>query len=243
LFGLGLSSDNGETLVRREDAPFIVRIRIVNSSIEFGICGGTLIGGKWVLTAAHCLYGIDSENVEIIVGDNLLKIRERGEQVIKTNRIIIHPNFSIDRLEADIALIEMEKSPTFNRLVKPLKVAESTNMPPIGTKCNVYGWGNTQNTVNIFLRKFQEQIITPGNNCKSFQVNEDSFCSGWLEDRGICSGDSGGPFICKSSESDEELLFGIVSRAKVCRSASYPDIYVKAGFYNEWIKDEIKEND
>src|SRR5262245_57521693 len=100
--------------------PFVVSlIHAEADNDEDGIfvgyfCAGSLIGERWVITAAWCMMRenenkqkvtVDPEQVNIYAGSIEFKDGKR----IKVKRVIVHPQFVPDSFDHDIALIELEE--------------------------------------------------------------------------------------------------------------------------------------
>jgi len=55
---------NGE-IYNRDDYPYVVSIQINKPKNMMETCTGTLVKELYVLTAAHCAYGIKKETIEV----------------------------------------------------------------------------------------------------------------------------------------------------------------------------------
>lgn len=68
--------------------PYMVSLRYVGTPANHG-CGGGIINQRWILTAAHCLIGIQDTQVICSVGSNRLT----GGTLYQSSRIVRHPRF------------------------------------------------------------------------------------------------------------------------------------------------------
>ena len=73
------------------------------------LCGGTIISSSWIITAAHCVEGMQPDQVIVSAATNVLYgLNQWGYGL----SIIRHPRYSNYTFENDIALIQV--SPPFN---------------------------------------------------------------------------------------------------------------------------------
>ena len=73
-------------------------------------CSGSIISSKFIMSAAHCMRGVDVSNLELVLGASNLKDPENSKKgVIKRSikGFITHEK-NKDGVDYDIAIIEVE---------------------------------------------------------------------------------------------------------------------------------------
>ncbi|XP_058024114.1 anionic trypsin-like [Ahaetulla prasina] len=231
-----LNEDDDDKIVggftcRRNSVPYQVSL-----NVGYHICGGSLIHDQWVLSAAHCF----QSRLSVKLGAYNIRNPEGDEQIIKAEKVIVHPKYNSWLLDHDIMLIKLEKTAQLSKSVAPITLGYGC--PAVGTYCLVSGWGNTLSEgVNYpdYLQCLHAPIISD-EACKAAypgQITESMVCVGYLEGgKDSCQGDSGGPVAC------DGFLQGIVSWGVGCALPGYPGVYTKVCKYVDWIHDTIAAN-
>lgn len=202
-------------------------------------CGGSIISANLVLTAAHCMFSNTAviRPWTILLIGGILKLDEKSEsrQERGVKNIRLHPNFDLNTLHNDIAVLELLEPFKFTPELRSAVLPRKPLLPNI--VCQVSGWGypsSDNRTVSNDLMYVDIPVLST-EECRELLVNvtdlpEGMFCAGWLDGgKDSCQGDSGGGMICN------DVLVGIVSGGEGCALPRLPGIYTNVVYFKDWI--------
>ncbi|MBC7538481.1 MAG: serine protease [Bacteriovorax sp.] len=219
--------------------------------VNFGNkCSGSIVGTKWILTAAHCE---ESFKKDITAGG--INLMSSNRIKLKLKKYFIHPNYTKAKLgdTNDFALIELVEPVDFEGThLSSIKIAdqafvEAGGQDP-GVIATALGWGRTSTYGHDSwkLRSVEMPIVSNevANSKNSYDgfINDSMLAAG-LDKGGkdTCAGDSGGPLIARDQHSGESVLVGVVSFGKDCGLPHFYGIYSKVSHVYDWIM-ETEEN-
>jgi len=235
-------------------APWMVQLAYYDETAGVGyFCGGTLVAPNKVLTAAHCVAGLDwAKNGAVLAGATDLYDDTNGT-VAGVLRQWNHPRFSATTLQNDIAVLTLDR-PLEQKWMRLAYLNDLAYISP-GATATVYGWGLTSGTgteLSAKLRKADLPIVSDAtcNSAMQSVLGEDDFIEGSMfcagtpasgTDEGTtspCNGDSGGPVIAGNK------IIGIVSwGVEGCTAKGAYPVFTKVGSYTWAAQPRIDDTD
>ena len=231
--------------------PWIVSLR-KTSQINNHFCAGTLIYERFILTAAHCVSNLDSNELAVVTGihnidqtsiDNTYQVASR----------YYHESYNSKLLTNDIAILLLKSNVTFSDKVKlaclPMPLNNDTAEAVVNKNVVVIGWGRRskyQNTLSSTLQQGTMEVINGDPRCLlsklSVQYDQEKiYCAIDISNskHSICKGDSGGPLLYYMNS--RWYLYGISSYAitgegEIVCNNERPSYFTQVPAYLDWIE-------
>ncbi|CAL4069647.1 unnamed protein product [Meganyctiphanes norvegica] len=214
------------------------------------VCGAALIDDQHLLTAAHCIDGIQPYNLKIRLGEwDVASESEFFSHIqVQVSDVYTHKDYYKGNLQNDIAVM---------KLTAPVDFASNPHITPVclpdssddfrGQQCTVTGWGKDAFGSDGKFQKILKEVSVPvvdHHQCqdtlrttrlgRSYSLDQGMLCAGGEEGKDACKGDGGSPLVCKGNDGAYRLS-GLVSWGIGCGDRGIPGVYVNIQHYITWI--------
>ncbi len=218
-------------------------------------CGAVYLGGKFVLTAAHCIGTLADSRFFKGRRVHLGSIKIDGDRnLFEIKNVLVHADYKPRTLQNDIALIQLDRVPTGLRRLRSVGLPRGRARPSGQVPLLLSGWGYNRPATSsnaIFALDGQRQApaqpsllkggvwvqnVSVCRNNRHFRrrgidIYPGQLCVGSPGGVDSCRGDSGGPLV----NARTEVLIGLVSGGAGCGLQGTPSIFTDVGYYRDWI--------
>lgn len=222
-------------------------------------CGCSIISPQYVITAAHCSRASPTDTTLADLEPKIVRAGNNNIQNppfidLKILRIITHPNYQSPSKYNDIALMELEKTIQFNRVIQPACLWTRSDLKESGNRATISGWGaSTEDSL----------VGSPDLKAANVDVLDDALCNrtlsvitnrNWagISNHQVCAGNlTGGPDSCQGDSGiplqvkillpetftyNLYYIYGVASFGKGCTRPKLPGIYTKVSSFLDWIE-------
>ncbi|KAK5647268.1 hypothetical protein RI129_002160 [Pyrocoelia pectoralis] len=234
--------------------PWVVRVIFKNSGngeLKFP-CSGSIITGRVILTAAHCvltktdsykLYGVRvgewSSKTDLDCGQEFCALPHRD---ITISHVIVHPGYDQRTFKDNVALLVLNDRMNYTVTAQPICLPQ--NWAVTSNYGLLVGWGKIAGQQEASpLQQVLQLPIVGLQQCsniygRTLPINENNLCVGGLAGRDACEGFGGSPLV--EEQGGTYFQIGILSfGSDQCGAQGVPSVYTNVRRYVNWIKDNI----
>jgi len=201
---------NAEPVGDQRFAAFYPWAVVVVNPANGGLCGGTLIDARWVLTAAHCTGG----GRHVLVGS-----AERSDaQRIEVERAVRHPEYSLDSLQNDVGLLYLAEAVAAPYAELATEITGRLLLRP-RVSARIIGWGKTETSATPVDRLHEARVYL-----EDYSVTGSRYL--FRASAGPCARDSGSPMVMRTLDG-RWLVVGIATATdgNLCASGGGRSVY------------------
>jgi MYXO-CTERM domain-containing protein len=204
-------------------SPAVVALAVASQNGFIPFCTGTLIAGKTILSAAHCVNSYGTNAAYYAVFGTYVTSPTQYVRIVTQVR---HPAYSSQSLYADIAVMRLETAVTN---VTPMEInTQPLGSAWVGKPIRHSGFGVTAANTNTSGTKRHATY-----NIR--QITETEIESGQSSPlKQTCSGDSGGPGFIILPNTTEEIVAGVVSYGD--QNCNQFGVDTNVAYYASWVK-------
>jgi len=218
------------------------QVGIVNPSGGHPFCGGAIISGKTILTAAHCVEGSSKNDFKVVIGEHDTT-KNDGEEIVDVCNIKMHPNYDSDTVENDFAVLTLCKPLTWTDEVSPVCLPGQSGSSYDSVLTSVTGWGSLSTGGAVSNVLMGVDVNTESNAICNGKYGDgyiaDSMICATAPGKDACQGDSGGPMVTDEGGKFHSII-GVVSWGFDCADPNFPGVYARVTKAKQWIESNME---
>uniref|UniRef100_A0A0C9Q4A2 TRYP_3 protein n=1 Tax=Fopius arisanus TaxID=64838 RepID=A0A0C9Q4A2_9HYME len=211
---------------------FVASVRLDSAHV----CGGSIIGARQILTAAHCV--VDDNN-QVVAADRVsARIGSLNQfasgKIIYAESIAVQPSYTY--ISNDVAVIQLSSAVEESSKISIIPIATSADQAPaVGTAISVAGWGEQSSGAAPYKLQSVAFSVASEEECtKGFPEHDEStFCLAHNLKEGSCLGDAG------NGVAYNNRLVGVASFVVGACGSRYAEVFVNVTHFAEWIQIQL----
>jgi secreted trypsin-like serine protease len=220
-----------------------------------GLCGGSIVGSRYFLTAAHCVLDnppLDASDFLVVLGLTHISNFAVPPPTNGYPVAAVDPNAAFDPItfRNDTAMLKLSQAAPYAPL-RVIRTDEATKWVP-GTNARIIGWGTTSpggvGPISNDLLEADVPIISDSECQVDYPVDLDpdtvdfdpnTMVCAYDGVHDTCQGDSGGPLMLPDGSGF--VLAGITSWGLGCANQDAPGVYTRLGApaVNSWVMERF----
>ncbi|CAG9810850.1 unnamed protein product [Chironomus riparius] len=200
-------------------------------------CGGSILNTNTILSAAHCTFGRDHADFQILAG--WTNRMDGAAHIQPVSEVREHEAYDDWELWNDVVILKLPTHLVEGTNIRHANLPPPGHFIPSGIDLTVSGWGTMQWGVSSFPAVLQSTPVPSMTNaeCQAIYVDEvllpQHVCAGRVG-HDACQGDSGGP-LTENVGGAGAMVVGVVSWGYFC-AREYPTIYARVSYFLDWIR-------